>query len=148
MNHPATSLSDRGVLIEQLRSIFGERLSTSQSVLEQHGRGESWHPVQAPDAVCFPHDNEEVATIVRLCAETATPVIAFGTGTSLEGQVQAVKGGISIDLTQMNQILEVSNEDMDCRVQAGVTRRELNQYLRDSGLFFPIDPGPIHQSAV
>jgi len=141
MNQAAANLSGREALIEHLRSIFGERLTTSSSVLEQHGRGESWHPVQAPDAVCFPHSNEEVATIVKLCAETTTPVIAFGTGTSLEGQVQAVKGGISIDLTQMNQILEVNNEDMDCRVQAGVTRRELNQYLRDSGLFFPVDPG-------
>jgi D-lactate dehydrogenase (cytochrome) len=141
MNQPAANLSGRQALIEQLRSIFGERLTTSKSVLEQHGHGESWHPVQAPDAVCFPHNNEEVTTIVKLCAETATPVIAFGTGTSLEGQVQAVNGGISIDLGQMNQILEVNNEDMDCRVQAGVTRRQLNQYLRDSGLFFPIDPG-------
>jgi D-lactate dehydrogenase (cytochrome) len=141
MNQAAANLSDRGVLIERLRSIFGDRLTTSKSVLEQHGHGESWHPVQAPDAVCFPHSNEEVATIVKLCAESTTPVIAFGTGTSLEGQVQAVNGGISLDLTQMNQILEVNNEDMDCRVQAGVTRRELNQYLHDSGLFFPIDPG-------
>jgi D-lactate dehydrogenase (cytochrome) len=141
MNRPATNLSDRETLIEQLRSILGERVSTNSSVLEQHGHGESWHPVQAPDAVCFAQSTEEVASIVKLCAETATPVIAFGTGTSLEGQVQAVKGGICIDLTQMNQILEVGNEDMDCRVQAGVTRRQLNQYLRDTGLFFPIDPG-------
>ena len=141
MSDPAEDLSARGALIEQLRSIFGERLSTSRSVLDQHGRGESWHPVQAPDAVCFPRNNDEVITIVRLCAEAPTPVIAFGTGTSLEGQVQAVKGGISIDMSQMNQILEVGPEDMDCRVQAGVTRRQLNQYLRDSGLFFPIDPG-------
>ena len=141
MNQAAANPSSREILIERLRSIFGKRLTTNKSMLEQHGHGESWHPVQAPDAVCFPHSNKEVATIVKLCAETATPVIAFGTGTSLEGQVQAVNGGISIDLTQMNQILEVNNEDMDCRVQAGVTRRELNQYLHDSGLFFPIDPG-------
>ena len=141
MNHPAANLSDLAPLIDQLQSILGERVSTSSSILEQHGHGESWHPVQPPDAVCFPQSNEEVAAIVRLCAETATPVIAFGTGTSLEGQVQAVKGGICIDLSQMNQILEVGNEDMDCRVQAGVTRRQLNQYLRDTGLFFPIDPG-------
>ncbi len=141
MNHPASKLSDRGALIEQLRSILGARASTSRSVLEQHGHGESWHPTQAPDLVCFAQSNEEVAPIVKLCAATATPVIAFGTGTSLEGQVQAVKGGVCIDLSQMNQILEVNNEDLDCRVQAGVTRRELNQYLRDTGLFFPIDPG-------
>jgi len=141
MNHPAAKLFDRATLIERLRSIFGARLSTSNSVLEQHGHGESWHPVQAPDAVCFPQTNDEVATIVKLCAESSTPVIAFGSGTSLEGQVQAVNGGICIDMSQMNQILEVNSEDLDCRVEAGVTRRELNQYLRDTGLFFPVDPG-------
>ncbi len=141
MNHPAAKLSPREPLIERLRAILGDRVSTSSSVLEQHGRGESWHPVHKPDAVCFVQSTDEVAAIVKLCAETATPVIAFGTGTSLEGQVQAVQGGICIDLSQMNQVLEVSNEDMDCRVEAGVTRRQLNQYLHDTGLFFPIDPG-------
>ena len=141
MIEPATTMHDRTALIEQLRSMLGERVSTSTSVLEQHGRGESWHPVQAPDAVCFAQSTEEVVAIVKLCAAAATPVIAYGTGTSLEGQVQAIYGGICIDLSQMDQVLEVNNEDMDCRVQAGVTRRQLNQYLRDSGLFFPIDPG-------
>ena len=141
MNRAASGFSEREVLIDQLRGLLGERVGTSPSVLEQHGHGESWHPVQAPDAVCFPRSNEEVAEIVRLCAASATPVIAFGTGTSLEGQVQAIKGGICIDLGEMKQILEVNQEDMDCRVQAGVTRRELNHYLRETGLFFPIDPG-------
>jgi len=141
MNQPANRVSRPEIVIERLRSLLGDRVTTSHSVLEQHGGGESWHPAQLPDAVCYPLDNDEVAAIVRLCAETATPVIAFGTGTSLEGQVQALKGGICIDLSQMNRILEVNEEDMDCRVQAGVTRRELNTYLRDSGLFFPIDPG-------
>ena len=141
MNEPVSVIPGRESVIERLRPLLGERLSTSRSVLEQHGRGESWHPVLAPDAVCYAQTNEEVVSIVRLCAETLTPVIAFGTGTSLEGQVQAVKGGICIDLSQMNQIIEVNTEDMDCRVQAGVTRHELNQYLRDSGLFFPVDPG-------
>ncbi len=141
MNRSIENLSDREAVIEDLRDLLGERVSTSASVLEQHGRGESWHPVQAPDAVCFARDNEEVSAIVKLCAETATPVIAFGTGTSLEGQVQAVNGGICIDMSQMNRILEVNDEDMDCRVQAGVTRRELNTYLRDTGLFFSVDPG-------
>jgi D-lactate dehydrogenase (cytochrome) len=142
MNRPAEDFPKHKILIEQLRALLGERVSTSASVLEQHGRGESWHPTQAPDAVCFAHSTDEVAAIVKHCAANGpTPVIAYGTGTSLEGQVQAVNGGICIDLSQMNQILEVNNEDMDCRVQAGVTRRELNQYLHDSGLFFPIDPG-------
>jgi len=132
---------DREPLIAQLRTLLGDRISTSHSVLEQHGHGESWHPPQAPDAVCFAQSSEEVAAIVKLCAASQTPVIAFGSGTSLEGQVQATQGGICIDLSQMNQILEVNQEDLDCRVQAGVTRRQLNHYLRDTGLFFPIDPG-------
>src|SRR5210317_735032 len=141
MNRPANLVSQRKNVIEQLRGLLGERASTSESLREQHGRGESWHPVQAPDVVCFPENNDEVAAIVRLCAESATPVIAYGTGTSLEGQVQALHGGVCIDLSRMNRILEVNTEDLDCRVQAGVMRRELNQYLRDSGLFFAIDPG-------
>lgn len=141
MSRPAAEIPERSALIEQLRGLLGERLSSVKTVREQHGHGESWHPVQAPDAVCFVRSTAEVAAVVKLCAASATPVIAFGTGTSLEGQVQAVNGGICIDLSQMNQILEVNNEDMDCRVQAGVTRRELNHYLHDTGLFFPIDPG-------
>ncbi|MFT5739162.1 MAG: D-lactate dehydrogenase (cytochrome) [Planctomycetota bacterium] len=141
MNQAATPMTDRQAVINQLRDLLGKRLSTSPSVLDQHGKGESWHPVQAPDAVCFVETTEEVAQVVKLCAQSRTPVIAFGTGTSLEGQVQAVQGGICIDLSHMNQVIEVNQEDLDCRVQAGVTRRELNQYLRDSGLFFPIDPG-------
>ena len=138
---PKTLHSDIDKTIAQLRELLVDRISTVDSVLQQHGRGESWHPTQAPDAVCFAQSNEEVAQIVRLCAESQTPIIAYGTGTSLEGQVQAVNGGICIDLSQMDAVLEVNTEDMDCRVQAGVTRRQLNQYLRDTGLFFPIDPG-------
>ena len=138
---PKTLHSDIDKTIAQLRELLGDRISAVDSVLQQHGRGESWHPTQAPDAVCFAQSNEEVAQIVRLCAESQTPIIAYGTGTSLEGQVQAVNGGICIDLSQMDAVLEVNTEDMDCRVQAGVTRRQLNQYLRDTGLFFPIDPG-------
>ena len=126
---------------EELQELLGDRFSTSMSVREQHGKGESWHPVQAPDAVCFANSTEEVASIVRWCNQHQVPVIAFGTGTSLEGQVQAVNGGICIDLSQMNQVLEVNQEDLDCRVEAGVTRRQLNDYLRDTGLFFPVDPG-------
>ena len=128
-------------LILQLKDLFGDQVSTSGSVREQHGHGESWHPSKSPDAVCFARSKEEVAAIVKRCAEFKIPVIAYGTGTSLEGQVQAVNGGICIDLSQMNTVLEVNNEDLDCRVQAGVTRRQLNQYLHDTGLFFPVDPG-------
>ncbi len=138
---PKTLQSSIENTINHLRELLGDRLSTVDSVLQQHGHGESWHPTQPPNAVCFVRSNEEVAKIIRLCAETKTAVIAYGTGTSLEGQVQAVKGGICIDLSQMDAILEVNAEDLDCRVQAGVTRRQLEQHLRNTGLFFPIDPG-------
>jgi D-lactate dehydrogenase (cytochrome) len=128
-------------VIARLKEMLGDRVSTGQAIREQHGRGESWHQVAPPDAVCFAHTTEEVSAIVRLCHETGTPVIAFGTGTSLEANVQALRGGITIDLTQMDKVLRVSPEDLDCTVQAGVTRKALNEYLRDTGLFFPIDPG-------
>ena len=141
MNRSVSEVPARAAVVERLRGMLGDRLGTSAALLEQHGRGESWHPAREPDAVAYPESNEEVADIVRLCAETATPVIAYGSGTSLEGQVQALRGGICIDMSRMKRILEFNTEDMDCRVQAGVTRRELNQHLRDSGLFFPVDPG-------
>ncbi len=141
MTNPASRNYDSETLLEQLRALLGERVSTGRSVREQHGRGESWHPLQAPDIVCFAQGTDEVASIVRLCAASRTPVIAFGSGTSLEGQVQAVNGGVCIDLSGMNRVIEVNNDDLDCLVEAGVTRRQLNQYLRDTGLFFPVDPG-------
>lgn len=121
--------------------LLGDRASSSPAVLEQHGRGEGPFSPVPPDLVCFPNSNEEVASIVRLCAQHKVPIIPFGTGTSLEGHVLALKGGVSIDLSQMNNILEVSAADLDCRVQAGVTRKQLNDYIKDSGLFFPVDPG-------
>jgi len=141
MSTPASTISNSEILFEKLRALLGERVTMGRSVREQHGRGESWHPVQAPDMVCFAESTDEVANIVRLCAANQTPVIAFGSGTSLEGQVQAIKGGVCIDLSSMNQVVEVNNEDLDCLVEAGVTRRQLNQHLRDTGLFFPVDPG-------
>lgn len=141
MNQPAAATSIPTDLLSRLQAMLGDRVSAGQSLREQHGRGESWHAPQLPDLVCFPHSSEEVAAVVRLCAETGTAVIPFGSGTSLEAQVQALRGGVCIDLSQMNEVIEVNAEDMDCRVQAGVTRRQLNQYLRDTGLFFPIDPG-------
>lgn len=128
-------------LLAALRELLGERLSTSAAVCAQHGRDESYHPPHSPDAVAFPRSTEEVAAIVKLCAEHDTPVIAFGTGTSLEGQVAALRGGISVDMSQMNRILRVNAEDLDASAEAGVTRKQLNEYLRDTGLFFPIDPG-------
>jgi D-lactate dehydrogenase (cytochrome) len=128
-------------LLADLRRLLGDRLSTSGAVCAQHGRDESYHPAHAPDAVAFARHTEEVAAIVRLCAEHKVPVIAFGTGTSLEGHVAALRGGICIDLSQMNRILRVGAEDLDATIEAGVTRKQLNEYLRDTGLFFPIDPG-------
>ena len=128
-------------LIEELRTLLGDRLSTSDAVRAQHGHDESYHATLPPDAVAFAETTEEVSKIVAACARYKTPVIAFGTGTSLEGHVAAVEGGVTIDLSRMNKILEVNTDDLDCRVQAGVTRKQLNTHLRDTGLFFPIDPG-------
>jgi D-lactate dehydrogenase (cytochrome) len=128
-------------LLAALRQLLGERVTTSAAVCAQHGKDESYHPAHAPDAVAFPHTTEEVAAIVKICAEYKTPVIAFGTGTSLEGHVAALAGGISVDMTQMNRILRIHAEDLDATVEAGVTRKQLNEHLRDTGLFFPIDPG-------
>ncbi|MCR9220412.1 MAG: FAD-binding protein [Alphaproteobacteria bacterium] len=130
---------DQAVAI--LKQRFGERASTAEAVREQHGRGEGWFPTAAPDLVVFAETTEEVAEIVRVCAEHRVPVIPFGTGTSLEGHVAALSGGVSIDVSGMRAVLEVNAEDLDCRVQAGVTRKALNEHLRDTGLFFPIDPG-------
>ena len=113
----------------------------SNSVREQHGRDESFHASAPPEAVAFVECNEEVAEIVRICVQYQKPIIPFGTGTSLEGHVAALHGGVCLDVSGMNQVLEVNENDLDCRVQAGVTRKELNQHLRNSGLFFPIDPG-------
>src|SRR5437763_16923949 len=128
-------------LLTALRQLLGDRLSTSAAVCEQHGKDESYHAPHAPDAVAFARSTEEVAAIVSRCAEYKTPVIAFGTGTSLEGHVAALRGGVCIDLSQMNQVLRINAEDLDATVEAGVTRKQLNEYLRDTGLFFPIDPG-------
>ena len=128
-------------VIERLKARFGDQVSTATAVRDQHGKDESYHPIEAPDAVFFARSTEDVVEAVKLCAEFKVPVIPFGTGTSLEGHVAAREGGICIDVTQMDQVLRVSPEDLDCTVQPGVTRKQLNEYLRDTGLFFPIDPG-------
>lgn len=127
--------------IEAARQIFGERLSLNPSIRETHAHGEANAATHTPDAVVFPETTEEVSSLLKLCHENRIPVTPFGAGTSLEGHVTPVAGGISLDLTRMNRVLAVNDEDLDGRVEAGVTRRQLNTYLRDHGLFFPVDPG-------
>ena len=124
-----------------LKQRFGERCQTGQAIRDQHGHTTTWIDTQAPDAVLFPTETAEVSEIVSLCAEHGVPVIPFGIGSSLEGHVNAPAGGICLDFSEMNRILAVHGEDLDCVVQPGVTREQLNTYLRDQGLFFPIDPG-------
>jgi len=126
---------------QALAAAFGNRLVTSLAVRQQHGHTLTWIPNQPPDAVVFPQSTQDVSEIVKLCAAHGVPVIAFGTGTSLEGHVNAPFGGVCIDMSQMKAIIAVHAEDLDCVVQAGVTRKELNEHLRDQGLMFPIDPG-------
>src|SRR5687767_6814018 len=127
--------------IAEIREFLGERLSTAMSVRDQHGKDQTWTAGAPPDAVAFVRDTSEVQKIVKICARHQTPIIAYGTGTSLEGHITAPYGGITVDLSQMNNILSVNAADLDARVEAGVTRKTLNTHLRDQGLFFPIDPG-------
>jgi D-lactate dehydrogenase (cytochrome) len=127
--------------IDVLKQRFGDRLTTNDTIRACHGTDESYHAPMAPDAVVFPQTPEEVIEIVEICRDHKTPIIPFGVGTSLEGHIAALEGGVSVDLGQMNKVLEVNAEDLDVTVEAGVTRKQLNEYLRDTGLFFPIDPG-------
>jgi len=128
-------------LLDELRDLLGDRLATTRQIHEHHGTDISSYPVTPPDAVVFPHSTQEVVAIVEVCARHRTPMIPFGIGTSVEGHVLATQGGVCIDLSQMNRILEVNASDQDVRVEPGVTRKQLNDYIRDQGLFFPIDPG-------
>ena len=134
-------MADLRAVLDGLQDLLGERLSITQGLREQHGRGEAHHAARLPDAVAFARSTDEVARIVALCAAHDVPVIPFGAGTSLEGHVAALQGGVSLDLTQMNRIVGVRAQDLDCTVEAGVTRKQLNAHLRDQGVFFPIDPG-------
>lgn len=123
------------------RAIVGERLSLSRSEREAHGRGAAMGETHAPDLVVWPETTEETAALVRLAKSLGMPIIPHGAGSSLEGHLHALSGGLCIDLTRMDRVLEVNAEDLDCHVQAGVTREALNAHLRDQGLFFPLDPG-------
>jgi len=127
--------------VAELTAAFGNRVVTSQAVREQHGNTVTWIPNQPPDAVVYPQSTEDVQQIVRICAANGVAVIPFGVGTSLEGHVNAPVGGVSIDFRDMNKIIAVHAEDLDCVIEPGITRKALNEQLRDSGLFFPIDPG-------
>jgi D-lactate dehydrogenase (cytochrome) len=131
---------DQSVLAE-LKALLGERVSTSAAVREHHGKDESYFPYALPDAVVYARTTEEVRDIVNICRRHRVPMIPYGVGTSLEGHILAVQGGVTIDLSQMNQVLAVHQEDLDAVVQAGVTRKQLNEYIKHTGLFFPVDPG-------
>jgi D-lactate dehydrogenase (cytochrome) len=130
-----------GAMLEALRARFGERCSTAPAVREQHGRDESPFPVTPPEVVVFCESIEDVSAVLRLADAHAVPVIAYGTGSSLEGHLLAVQGGVSVDVSRMTKIVQLHPEDLTVTVQAGVTREQLNREIRDSGLFFPLDPG-------
>src|SRR5712671_5190354 len=124
-----------------MRALFGDRVTTSRGVREHHGKDESYFPCAPPDAVVFPESTEDVRGIVDLCRRHKTPMIPYGVGTSLEGHVLAIRGGVCIDLSRINKVLAVHEADLDAVVQAGVTRKQLNEHIRHTGLFFPVDPG-------
>ncbi|MEP9352294.1 FAD-linked oxidase C-terminal domain-containing protein [Xanthobacter sp. KR7-65] len=127
--------------LARLAAIVGDRASIAAGVLADHGRSEAYHAARPPDVVVFPETTAEVQAIVNLCRELALPLVAFGAGTSLEGNAAALNGGVCLDMGRMNAVLAVHPEDMDVVVQPGITRKQLNSQLRDTGLFFPIDPG-------
>jgi D-lactate dehydrogenase (cytochrome) len=129
------------VLLTRLRDLLGDRVSTTDAVREHHSHAESWHAPAKPDAVVFPQSTDEVAAVVRSCAESHIPMVPFGMGSSMEGHVNAVRGGVSIDLTRMTRVLRVSQDDLDVTVEAGITRKTLDAHLKNTGLMFPIDPG-------
>ena len=127
--------------LDILKQRFGERFSTGEALRRQHAHSTTYIPAQLPDGVVFADNADEVQQAVQVCADHKVPIIPFGTGTSLEGHINAPAGGISIDVSRMNRVLAVNAEDLDCTVEPGITRKALNDYLRDTGLFFPIDPG-------
>ena len=128
-------------LLDELRALLDDRVTTSRAIREHHGKDESYYPYALPDAVTFPHSTEEVRDIVNICRRYRTPMIPFGVGTSLEGHVLATSGGVTIDMSHMNKVLKINAEDLDAVVQAGVTRKQLSEEIRHMGLMFPIDPG-------
>ena len=128
-------------VVETLTARFGNRAVTSKAVRDQHANTLTWLPIEAPDVVVYPQTTDEVVEIVKLCAAHKVPMVPFGTGTSFEGHTNAPAGGVSIDTSMMNKIIAVHPEDLDVVIEPGITRKALNEQLRDTGLFFPIDPG-------
>lgn len=141
MSLPNGSEPDRSAPFSALRELLGDRFTEGAGHRDLHAKDASWHPPQPPEAVCFPESTEEVSQIARICFEHQIPMIAYGAGTSLEGHVHAVQGGVSVDLTRMNRILAIRPEDLDATVEAGVTRKQLNRLAAEDGLFFAVDPG-------
>ena len=145
MNYPTPPAKTRRplppALLDTLRAAFGERVSTSDAVREHHGRDESPFDPQLPDAVVFAHTADEVRQVVSLCGLHGVPLIPYGAGSSLEGHLLAVRGGVSLDLSAMNRVLSIDADDLTVTVEPGLSRKALNDALRDTGLFFPIDPG-------
>jgi len=141
ISRSATEPNSVAAVIAAAREFLGDRLSVNESVRLQHGKGEDSTTPTLPDAVVFAETTEEVSRLLALCHHHGVPVTPFGAGTSLEGHVNPVRGGLSLDLSRMTAILEVNPEDMDCLIQPGVTRQQLNDHLRDQGMFFPVDPG-------
>ena len=127
---------------DELKGFLGDRFTTSRAIRIEHSHDESWHvPKNIPDAITYPNNTNEVSKIISFAYKKNIPVIPFGTGTALEGHTHALKGGITINSCNMNKVIELNKADMDCKVQAGITRKELNNYIKDTGLFFPVDPG-------
>ncbi len=137
----AAAAAQADAVIAAARNWLGERITLNDALRQQHARGEDTTPPTLPDAVAFVESTEEVSRLLALCNAHGVPVVPFGAGTSLEGHVNPVRGGISLDLSRMDRVLDVSAPDMDCLIEPGVTRRRLNEHLRDQGLFFPVDPG-------
>src|ERR1019366_7694115 len=140
MSDTATTRLPPGV-IDAARGFLGDRITTNAGLREHHSHGQDTQPPVMPDAVAFVETTEEVGKLLALCHAERVPVVPWGAGTSLEGHVTPVRGGITLDVSRMTRGLDVSQPDMDCRVEAGVTRDQLNLHLRDVGLFFPVDPG-------
>ena len=141
LTRPSSNEGAVETAVARLTETLGPRVSRAPGVLADHGRSEAYHAPSPPDLVVFPESTEEVRSIVTLCHELRLPIVPFGAGTSLEGNASAPQGGVCIDMSRMDKVLSASPEDMDVRVQPGITRKQLNAQLRDTGLFFPIDPG-------